>query len=373
MSTMSTTESKSPGQSSSETRHIELYLFACGHGDTLLVRLPDDRWVLIDCYLPKAGGVRRRFFDFVVEKGIKHLAAVFQTHPDFDHFLGMHDVLTHFINEDGKSVGRYFDSGLNAHQVTRLLVQPKRPGRDEYRRLQRSLRDWEQQGKIVRDELDAGRHPVSPKGFGDRIWFIPISPDPRAKRRLTEESLERYVTNAQAKLEANELSLVLVLAVNDGKSSSNTLLTADADRESIQRALELWKTHATKQGISNLFNVIKVAHHGSMRNHLPELCTTGAADSQCRIATVSAGERDALPDQRVLAAYLDAGWKVMLTTVRKSLRGDRAVYLHVRHANQSYDQRTIELLWKRDGQFSFGPNEAVVSKDDLEAYSMATT
>ncbi len=374
MSTPSTKERKSPGQSSSEARHVELYLFACGHGDTLLVRLPDDRWVLIDCYLPKQGGVRNRFFDFVEEKGIKHLTAVFQTHPDYDHFHGMHDVLKHFIEVDAKSVGLYVDCGLNAQQIKRLLLKPERPGRDEFRQLQDALREWDQQGRIDLRELDANRPPIAPEVFHGRIAFIPVAPDPKVKRRLTEANLDEFGKNPRAKLAANELSLVLVLAVNDGKAKLNALLSADSDREGIRRAVDLWKDHANKGGISDRFNVIKVAHHGSRRNHVSELCTFGTNDGASKVAAVSAGERAALPDRQVLAEYLDAGWTVMVTTTRKTRRIDRAVYLHVNQANQaSFKQSTVELKWNRDGDFSFEPSDAVVAKDDLAAYATAGT
>jgi hypothetical protein len=102
----------------------------------------------------------------------------------------MYDVLKHFIEEDSKSVGLYIDCGLNAQQIKRLLLKPKRPGRDEFRRLQNALREWDQQGRIDLRELDANRPPIAPSGFHGRIAFIPVAPDPTVKRRLTEANLE---------------------------------------------------------------------------------------------------------------------------------------------------------------------------------------
>jgi hypothetical protein len=170
------------------------------------------------------------------------------------------------------------------------------------------------------------------------------------------------------------LSLILVLAVNDGKAKVNALLSADSDRESIQRAVDLWKDQANERGISNLFNVIKVAYHGSIKNHVSELCALGTNDGVSKVAAVSAGERATLPDRQVLAEYLDAGWTVMVTTTRKTRRLDRAIYLHVNPANHaSFQQSTIQLNWNRDGDFSFGPSDAVVAKDDLAAYNTAGT
>jgi len=94
-----------PGHTNSEQEFtIEIILFACGHGDTILLRLPVDKWILIDCCLPKLTFVFDRFLQFLDNRGIRRFEYVFQTHPDFDHFLGMADLLRHFTR-DGRSIG----------------------------------------------------------------------------------------------------------------------------------------------------------------------------------------------------------------------------------------------------------------------------
>ena len=83
----------SPYPESSEELRVEVHLFACGHGDTILVGLPGPKWLLIDCYLPKHNGVYDNFLRFLEKKGISRLDWVILTHPDEDHFLGMKDLL----------------------------------------------------------------------------------------------------------------------------------------------------------------------------------------------------------------------------------------------------------------------------------------
>src|SRR5687767_13593105 len=68
---------------------VQLHVFACGHGDTLLLRLPGDRWVLVDCYLPHADATRARFFQYLDRLEVRRLDYIFLTHPDSDHYLGM--------------------------------------------------------------------------------------------------------------------------------------------------------------------------------------------------------------------------------------------------------------------------------------------
>src|SRR5438067_13331787 len=102
-----------PAPSNPEHLAVAIHLFPCGHGDTILIEYGDNRWSLIDCFLPKKDGTRDRFFDFVANRAkIRRLDFIFQTHPDYDHYHGMIDVIQHFTT-GGRSVGWYLDTGLN--------------------------------------------------------------------------------------------------------------------------------------------------------------------------------------------------------------------------------------------------------------------
>lgn len=282
-------------------------------------------------------------------------------------------VLSYFIETSGKSVGHYVDSGLNAHQIRTLLFESKRPGRNEYRKLQNSLRDWEREGLLVRHYgLDSERQPFSPKGFRGKIDFIPIAPDPKVSRRLIEASLEKLGKTAYAAFESNDLSLMIVLAVNDGPAKFNILLSADAGAGSTKRALRVWRDFTAESGISDRFAVVKISHHGSIKNHVPELCQCKVDGSTVNIAAVSAGERFALPDRDVLRDFQAAGWTTMVTTVRKKQRLDRPVNLHVEGKGETtFHPHTLELKWTSDGKFSFGPEDAIVKRGHLSAYTSA--
>lgn len=171
--------------SSSEAPTIEIYLFPCGHGDTILVRLPGDRWGLIDSYLPEQYGIRRRFFRFIEEKKIEVLDFVFQTHPDRDHYHGMQAVIEHFLGSGGK-IEHYIDTGLNARRARELLLG--RPGGlTEFERLRDKLEEWEKSGQLQCGELAARSFSFVPRGYRDQIELVPIGPDPTEKRRLMTE------------------------------------------------------------------------------------------------------------------------------------------------------------------------------------------
>jgi hypothetical protein len=144
----------------------------------------------------------------------------------------------------------------------------------------------------------------------------------------------------------------------------------------------------------NQIHVVKVPHHGSIKNHWPEICRQGEDGAFMKVAAFSAGSRQALPDRNVLKEYLESGWTAMTTTVRKahpsavrkSAEGggvvgvttgrtrqyDRPGDLHFRGAQGvTFLEYTIEIEWASSGKFSKRPVAAIVRERDLSAYGSA--
>src|SRR4051794_16708149 len=111
MSSPHSKPSASAAPSKSENAAVMIYVFECGQGDTVLVNLPGNKWVLVDCHLPE-GRIRKHFFQFIDGLGIKKLDLVCLTHAHRDHFHGMLQVVEHFT-KPGKSIGYYCDSGVD--------------------------------------------------------------------------------------------------------------------------------------------------------------------------------------------------------------------------------------------------------------------
>ena len=190
------TGSPSPAPSSSSPR-LDIYLFDCGHGDTILIRLPDGRWGMVDCFLPEQGGVRDRFFAFVRDNRIPTFEFIFQTHPDYDHFHGMEAVIEYFVTL-GQKIGNYYDAGLTAMWVGHLLYRS--PARTEYLRLQERLEQWTERGDIKKwSPLGAERYPIRIRGGTDRISFVPLAPDPSDQRKITSGDLRRLAVHPSAR------------------------------------------------------------------------------------------------------------------------------------------------------------------------------
>ena len=348
---------------------IEIYLFRCGHGDTILVRLPDGRWGLIDCFLPEQFGVRREFFRFLQELNIRTFDFIFQTHPDYDHYHGMQEVIEHFLGR-GEKIGYYIDTGLNARRTRELLHS--RPGSAEYEVLQEKLEEWDESGYLKWRDLDAERIPFIPAGYRGQIEFIPIGPDPREKRRILTADLRRLAVKSTARPEANKLSLVVVLSVKIENRLLNVLLCADADTECIGHALDVWNRYAREKGIAAEFDAIKIPHHGSIKSHASGLSGMKRPGTGPETAAVCAGTRRALPDREVLREYLQNGWNVMATTTRATTSGP-SLPMTLAHRGTPDDaeviRHTIRLSWTPAAGLVAGPAAAKITVGDLSQYA----
>ena len=343
---------------------MECFAFSCGHGDTLLLRLPGNRWILVDCHLTKNDGTYDRFFGFVKSRKIDRLDLIFLTHPDIDHFLGMEDVLKYFT-QSNRSVGTWCDGGPNSHQVRAALARTISGRR--YDSLQRLLDELDAEAKIGFYIINENHSEIGPKGFEGRVDFLPIAPKPRTVRRVFRKQTEGLAKNPGAHLEANALSVVLVLCANDGERSFHLLLGAAPDADVLDQAVNVWVKRALDKKRKPTFDAVKVPHHGSMHSHCRRICQMGATASP-RIAIVSAGLRRALPAQSVLADYLGDNWITLITTRRDSLpRGNR--FFEMGSMGRSdiglAGRNDISVCWSAANGITWQPPEAQIVEQDL--------
>lgn len=344
---------------------IEIHLLYCGHGDTILIRLSGDKWVLVDCHLP-AGPIRRQFFEFVETHGIRRLDLLCLTHPHRDHFEGMLEVVQYFTASD-RSIGFYCDSGVDPVQVRDILVAENRPASEvsDYAELHHRLDGLIDKGTLQYYRADANGAPIRIKG-DHGVQFVPMGPDPAVVRRMIREALR----SGEVRGSVNQLSLILLLQVRSNDVSLDALLAGDAEPASLSRALEgFGQGSQTESGRLEL-DIVKVPHHGSAKSHCANLC--GAKRNSDRaIAAISAGTRRALPDREVMREYADAGWTVLVTTKRFGLRRkDSPLTLSgvAKRDQYSVDTHNIHICWDKNSGLAWEPVAAFVSPQELEFY-----
>jgi hypothetical protein len=326
---------------------------------------------LIDCYLPEQFGIRSKFFEFVAANGIRTFHFIVQTHPDYDHYHGMQAVIEHFLGR-GEKIGYYIDTGLTARRARDILRG--RPAVREYELLQNALEEWDRAGQLKLCELAARHIPLYPEGFRGQIELIPIGPDPDRKRKWLTSDLRKLAKKPDARLIANELSLVVVLSVKIRKRTLSMFLGADAAIESVEWALDYWKGFAAERGLDPGFDAIKIPHHASIASHTRRLCAMGRPGQSGGIAAVSAGTRGALPDREVLRDYLVHNWLVFATTTRG---GRLASSLPLTLADQTTlpndgaKRHSIRLSWTPARGLLAEPAAARITLNDLVHYETA--
>ncbi len=345
----------------------------CGQGDTILMRLPDNRWVMVDCYLPRQSGIRARFFAFVQEMRINHLAMIVQTHPDFDHFHGMSEILEYFSTQ-GRKVDSYFDSGVGPKVVKALLKGDYRA--DEYTALQTQVESLARAGKLKKwHHLDAERPPLLSPEQCPGVGLVPIGPNATKRQLLIHNALRQLADNPEAIVDANGLSIVLGTVIQCRDQLCHVLLAADAEVANLEEALNVWNDLAGERGWLKVFDIVKVAHHGSIKNHYPRLCKMKRNESSVRIAAISAGERRVLPDKQVLEDYLADDWQVLLTTTRKNSnrKPDRPMQLANRSPSGSvqFAAHDIHIRWSAGVGLVFEPPEAKLKATDVSNFATA--
>lgn len=244
--------------SSTEPGILRLVVFDVGHGDCLLLELPDGRRMLVD-----AGGSFDRSFDVgesvvvpaLLHRGVRTLHAVVLTHPDFDHLGGLASVMSEL---DVKEVwgGRPAWTLLDYRELRRTArlhgVRVRRLGTGE-------AMDW---GEVQVEVLAAG------------------------------------VADRDAQGSRNNDSLVLRVCYG----GTCLLLTGDAE-EALEREL-------VRSGKSLRADVLKVAHHGSRSS-----TSARFLDSvRPRVAVVSTGRGNPyLPAAEVMDRLRERGVTILRT------------------------------------------------------------
>ena len=102
---------------------LEIYVIDVGQGDSVFLKTPDGKWHLIDAgvanrdQMTKKGAANFLRWKFQTDLGQREvlLASVILTHPDYDHYGGLLDVLAGKLF-DGRTlpikVGKFYHSGL---------------------------------------------------------------------------------------------------------------------------------------------------------------------------------------------------------------------------------------------------------------------
>jgi beta-lactamase superfamily II metal-dependent hydrolase len=349
---------------------VQIQFIACGHGDMSLLRLPGEKWVLIDCRLPSRDD-QNRFIALVERLNVRRLDLLILTHPHYDHYAGMADVVSYFTR-DGRSIGRFGTSGPNSFDVSKMIEARGRPPEEvsEYLRLWRVLIPLIERNELDHVRLDDDVRPVEFEAAGRSVRLIALAP------RSSKVALAafRQLTGDQPVLAVNDLSVVLVLQVSNQDKVFQAIFTADVETDQLERAIRMWHLREENLTPDAAFQVTKVPHHGSGNGHCAALVS--ARRSGRSVAAISVGTRYRLPKREVVASYQDGGWTVLSTTTThaapRKLNPLISQFSRTARTDAMADavmrMQNIIVTWGPTQGVEFSPPEAEIQAGDLAAY-----
>ncbi len=113
---------------------LEFYIIDVGQGDGILIRTPDDKWHLIDAGISNSRQMTGKGVSNFIRWKFKsdlcrsaHLSTITMSHPDFDHYGGMLDILSGDLGDSEKlypiSVDTFYHSGMGRFNAADALGQ----------------------------------------------------------------------------------------------------------------------------------------------------------------------------------------------------------------------------------------------------------
>ena len=335
---------------------IEIHVFHCGQGDTLLIRLDGVKWVLLDCNLH--GKRIDEFIGLLDGLGIARLDLVCLSHLDRDHYAGMERLLAHY-GRPPREIGVFCDGGFAAklarpdsaallsHEVASLyqrMNQLRRAGRLRYLKV-------------------AAHHDIRAESPGWPGQVAVLSPEGSSVQLANLEALTEG-----RRASANNHSLVLVVESGDRTNDFRGLFPGDADGETLTAALQRFPDAEAKP-----FDFVKVSHHGSWDSHEGSpVC--GRIRTQHASAAVISSSRTSkkLPRREVIEEYMRAGWQVYDTGRRGEPRYGSTLFNLVAWTESTEGANDVSVSWTPEDGLEVCPEDARVTPDDIRFYPART-
>ena len=349
---------------------LTLHVLSCGHGDTLLLQMPLDKWALIDCHLPSREALDR-FYRYTDDLKIATFDYVVLTHADSDHYRGMADVLERF-STNGRSVRFYCDCGANYKHVRLLQEACGLPQADmkEYARLVTTVVNLSKSTPLQRQWLNDGTATIVVDGDTSGFTLVVVSPNTTTVANSGDCALLEI---PGGKPNINELSIVLIAQEVASAGACRMFLPGDVEGDGLTGALAKWDKHRDNASSATTFDVIKVPHHGSKNGHdhalVARIATKGTS-----VAAISSGTRAGCPGQSVLADYLAIGWRVHCTAPREAQSAtssalQRTAVGKARSSGGHLAKFDIRVVVEAGKAVNATPAESEVVQSDVIAYA----
>lgn len=273
-----------------------IHVLNVGHGDSIILELPDGNWGIVDCFKTKEDK-EPPALTFLIKRKVKKLKFVCLTHPHYDHYHGMLELLKYF-SSGGRKIECFWDFGIDKAKLEHFK---EKLGHEEYTEL-RSLHK-----KVIEDKRieyqDLGLRTDCLKI--DSLEIKSYAPIPRDTLRY----FQKWGKNK--KVDENLLSVVLVIKYG----TTNVVLGADTS--SWEKILEAWKKDCrqAKRRRRHKFDFIKVSHHGLSEGNYDKLWKSFTVRGKS-IAVISTGCKYASPSDETVRSIVSRKVKLYSTNYR---------------------------------------------------------
>lgn len=285
--------------SDTEKASLEVHILGGGQGESVVIKMPDGRWGVVDCFTTSpATPDRNPAALFLRARGVDRLQFVCLTHPHQDHYLGMMALINEFNPREfwrfGSLSHEHIRNLIHYHEARAIVT-----GRSEFSRSAEELlslfgKSLEAvEAKTMDVEFATARKTLYPPSIEEPKTFHIHSLSPTGNQTtLYEAAIVRCVKpdgrigEKLSKSHHNNISVVLKITYG----RSVVFLGGDLEKQGWEELLSRYPDHMLKA------TAIKVSHHGSPNGYCDKLWERFCGDNG-PIAVVTPSNQHKLPQK----------------------------------------------------------------------------
>ena len=255
---------------------IEVSLFGPGYGESIVLHLGEDRWVVVDSCLDKETG-RAAALLYLEEIGVdvqNQVEMIVCTHWHDDHIRGIASILAACPNARFVCSSSLRKSAfLQLVALSETIRGPHGGGLNEFARvLQQIMMRRQREEPSPLETCHAGSVLLEHKVGFSLIKIVSLSPSDADHKRMAEvfdrkrdQILAADFKQTVPSIHPNLGSIVLRLEIG------NQTILLGADMESRKSAESGWNAILSSAPASSPAGLYKIAHHGSSTGDMPEI------------------------------------------------------------------------------------------------------
>ena len=293
---------------------FEIFILHVGHGDSILLKFPDNQWAIIDCNTISDLDSCIPALNVIKNEKAKIIEFICITHLHADHYHGLPQILE-YLDKNHISLKRFVDSNFNntfrkiyTEEIISQYIEETRKS---------EFVDIKEIDKIffhyIKNNLRKGLKYIPVFNYPTRIiknhdiTIEAISPD-----SVDHFSYLYYLDGKKIIKEKPSLQnlISIVLKIQFGKNV--ILLGGDAESHAWGRIFKNIKDEGDPALKADL---LKVSHHGSTSNLDGTINIFEAIKKKNSIAVISSGGRDGLPHQEVVENINNNGYSLFCTNM----------------------------------------------------------